>query len=137
MSSASIKQKLMNKLIIQFDCKCHWCGCKVFRGIKYHALPHQATIDHLMTRRMGRKEYMEGGHVLACRKCNNVREIEESRQLHEHIDYDRYKNLCHLALIAENPPSKGIKIVFEQIALDGQTAEFYNNHIATHYFIQS
>ena len=135
MSKDKIKRNLMNSLIIQFDCKCHWCGCEVFRGKVYHAQHNQATIDHLMTKRMGRKKYLEGGHVLACFKCNNAREKEETRQLHEHIDYDRYKNLCHLALRAENPPSKGIEIKVEQIALDWQTDECYNTHIATHYII--
>jgi hypothetical protein len=90
-----------------------------------------------MTKRMGRKEYMEGGHVLSCTRCNHARELEESRQLHEHIDYDRYKNLCHLALIAENPPRTKIKFKVEQIALDWQDPACYNNHIATHYTVQS
>ena len=132
MSKDRIKRNLMNNLIIQFDCKCHWCGCEVFRGKEYHSQPNQATVDHLMTKRMGRKRYLDGGHVLACSKCNNDRELEESRQLHEHIDYDRYVNLCHIAYMAENPPSKH-KIIVEQIALDWQTSECYNTHIATHY----
>ena len=125
----------MNSLMIRFDCKCHWCGCKVFRGKEYHAQHNQATVDHLMTKRMGRKTYLEGGHVLSCSKCNHLREVEETKQLNKHIDYDRYKNLCHLALAAENPPSKGISIVYEKIALDWQDADCYNNHIATHYII--
>ena len=123
----------MNCLMIQFDYKCHWCGCEVFRGKQYHAMHNQATIDHLMTKRMGRKMYMEGGHVLACRKCNHRREIEETKELNKYIDYDRWKNLCHLATKAENPPLKEITIVFEQIALDWQDPDCYNNHIATHY----
>ena len=137
MSESKQKRNLMNNLIIQFDCKCHWCGCEVFRGHLYHGRPNQATVDHLMTKRMGRKLYLEGGHVLACRRCNNLRELEESKKLHEHIDYDRYRNLCHLALKAENPPSRKDKIIVEQIALDWQIAECYNTHIATHYIVQS
>jgi hypothetical protein len=35
-----------------------------------------ATIDHLKTKSQGRKGYMEGGHVLACRSCN----VERNRQ---------------------------------------------------------
>ena len=135
MPSYNKKRNLMNRLIIQFDCKCHWCGCEVFRGNQYHAQPNQATVDHLMTKRMGRTEYMQGGHVLSCFKCNHARNVEENKKLNEHIDYDRYKNLCYLASMAENPPRKGIPIKVEQIALDWQTDECYNTHIATHYII--
>lgn len=73
--------RILTHLMAQFNCKCHWCDCEVFRGKLYRNQTNQATIDHLLTKRMGRTTYMEGGHVLACNLCNEARNILENRIL--------------------------------------------------------
>ena len=71
--------------------------------------------------------------VKIANKVSKNKEVKIELELNKYIDYDRWKNLCHLATKAENPPLKEITIVFEQIALDWQDPVCYNNHIATHY----
>ena len=58
-------------LYLKQDGLCHWCGRKTFIGGEYHNRANQATIDHLKTKRDGRMDYMDGGHVLACSECNH------------------------------------------------------------------
>ena len=70
------RKRLADHLFIHHSGKCFWCDCNVERSVK--AGPLQATIDHLKTKLEGRENYFDGGHVLACAKCNSQRENNPS-----------------------------------------------------------
>jgi hypothetical protein len=82
------RDRLFKHLFLQFDGKCHWCKCEVVRGLQCgkDTAPNCATIDHLMTMREGRTLYMEGGHVLSCYLCNQVRNVIENIKYGAKVD---------------------------------------------------
>ena len=86
--SGKKRATLFKHLMSQFHNKCHWCKCEVVRGLTCgrDTAPDCATIDHLMTMRMGRTEYMQGGHVLSCYLCNQARNILENREYGSKVD---------------------------------------------------
>lgn len=66
-------------LLLAHECKCHWCKIPVIETATRR--PDQATVDHLKTKRQGRKDYWEGGHVLSCYRCNHKRNNVEMKAL--------------------------------------------------------
>lgn len=69
--------------------KCHWCGEVTLltneKEIKGHPHPRMATLDHLISRYDPRRWLHappnEKRNVLACFKCNQERQAEETRKL--------------------------------------------------------
>ena len=84
------RKKILPQLLIDFNHKCHWCDITVV--VTPEKCSNQATVDHLKTRRQGRKDYMDGGHVLACHKCNHERGAEECRALTEARSHSKIKH---------------------------------------------
>jgi hypothetical protein len=66
-------------LLLAHNRKCHWCQIPVVETAQRR--PDQATVDHLKTKRQGRKHYMEGGHVLSCYRCNHKRNNVEMKAI--------------------------------------------------------
>lgn len=73
------RRNIFALLYIRHGGKCHWCDIDV--RLDKTRTKTQGTIDHLKTMRMGRKNYYDGGHVLACRKCNGDRNSIECKEL--------------------------------------------------------
>lgn len=64
------------------DPNCHWCGRATFvpSGIDGSApAPLEATLDHLISRGMGRKGSDLKRTVLACHQCNQARNSAEMK----------------------------------------------------------
>lgn len=65
-------------LFVKHSGKCNWCNVIVSLT---RNTSNEGTIDHLKTKNMGRRNYYDGGHVLACRKCNEDRNVKERTEL--------------------------------------------------------
>jgi 5-methylcytosine-specific restriction endonuclease McrA len=74
------KSEIFDILFTRHNGRCHWCNTVVTFALN---TAKEGTIDHLKTIRMGRKNYYDGGHVLACRKCNGDRNTRETKDKNE------------------------------------------------------
>lgn len=73
------RRNIFAHLYTMYNGKCHWCNIDVILPKVTKQPRNRGTIDHLKTMRMGRKNYYDGGHVLACRGCNGDRNTIECR----------------------------------------------------------
>ncbi len=70
------KKNLFEALYAHHGGRCFWCSKYVTYG-NHNNCALSGTIDHLKTMTMGRRNYYDGGHVLACRKCNGTRNSDD------------------------------------------------------------
>jgi len=82
--SISRNKGLRLKLFMRGLGVCHYCK----KDLDFNSTQHELypSIDHLKTLRDGRKNYMDGGHVISCDFCNKNRDaIKYFNEIRENL----------------------------------------------------